>query len=75
MERYQPLALLVTRIYGATFVALGTGSGIAAATMLFLGPNWIPSAKPYFATAAAHFIAAALIIGLSRKIAAFAAKP
>jgi hypothetical protein len=75
MERCKHLALLVTRIYGMTFLALSFGWGLAGLTMLFWLPGWQRSADGYFFTALAHLMAGGLIIGFSHPIARFAARP
>ena len=75
MDRGRHLALLVTRIYGATFIALSFGWGIAGAVLLLLGAVWWPHAESYLITAVAHFIAGVLVIAFSRRVAAFAARP
>ncbi len=75
MDRYRQLALLVSRIYGATFIALALGWGTVALALLALGPTWRRSAYAYFLTSAAHFVAGGLIIAVSGRLAAFAIRP
>ena len=75
MDRYVRLALVVTRIYGTTFLAIGFGWLLAASALWLLGLEWLPVAKPYFASSFVYLTAGALIVGLSRRIADFAAKP
>jgi hypothetical protein len=71
VEKYQPLALLVTRIYGATFVALGIGWALVSAAVLALGAPWGALSGAYFMTAAAYFVAGVTVMALSRAIAKF----
>jgi hypothetical protein len=75
MDRYLQLALVVTRIYGTTFLAIGLGWSLVASAMWFLGPQWKPSAEAYSAEAFVYLLAGVLVVGLSRRIAKFSAKP
>ncbi len=75
MERYRQLALLVSRIYGVTFIALGLSFIAVGLAMLLIGPAWVARAQAYLLQGTAQFVAGALIVGISRQIAAFATRP